>query len=451
MIARLARAAVLPLILSGLAACAGDEAPEPKKADEFAQVLAVAPAADGKLGRVVLPAAAMAEIHRTDLGDVRIFDAKGRTLSLALAYGRSGESALLQTHDLPAIPAAIAADGTTVPRAPDSIGATGAPSDTGDAAAATSARGAVLIDTHNTARPVVAIELAVSLPTDLAVTFTLESSADRKVWAPIAEKILLRPGSDPEVLGQPRIALPGLALGGQYLRISWPAGPDIAVTGAKVIEAVERQPPRLELETSGAKLTNSHELRFAPQLAVPIAAVTLAMTGQDGIVPVQLLGRNDPRDNWGLLASGTLKQGEAPLSLELSGASLREYRILADQRSAGFSREPRIALAVQPITIFAAFNGEGPFNLAVGHPAAKPAWFDPADFGKPSDLLRAWRQQAEVASAGDAPVVMLAPAAPENSRDLPAPVLWGAILAALAALAAAGWRLRRGRAADRAA
>ncbi len=447
MFARLVRSLVPAAALLALAACAAEEVPEPKKPDEFAQVLAVAPKAGNKLGRVVLPAAAVAEIVRPDLGDVRIYDAKGRTLSLALAYDRSGESSLLKSHDLTAVPLAKGPDGTEVPvsvevKASDATVEVTAT----DAAAAADKRAAVLINTRSLTLPVVGIELAAQLPKQVPVAFTLESGTDLKTWEPLADKVLLRPGNDPEVLGQPRIALPAVNLKDRYVRISWEAGPDIAVTGAKIVEAVERQPARVELETSGAALSNPHELRFAPQISVPIAAVKLEMTGSDGIVPVQLFGRDDPSEPWGLLANATLKQGEGAVSLELSGATLREYRIAADPRSAGFSKVPLVSLAVDPITVFAAFNGEGPFNLAVGNAHAKPAWFDPTDFGTPSDLLRAWRLQAEVESAGDAPVIKLAPAAPESPLDPRKAALWAALVPGALILAFAAWRLVRAKA-----
>lgn len=447
MLARLARS-VLPLpLLLVLAACAAEEAPEPKKQDEYAQVLALAPKANDKLGRVVLPAAANAEIVRSDLGDVRIFDAKGRKLSLALAYNRSGESTLLKAHDLAAIPLREGADGTAVP-VPIDITASDVPSASGpsDAAEATSQRVAVLIDTRGLTLPIAGMELAAQLPKQVPVSFTLESTADLKTWEPLAEKVLLRPGNDPEVLGQSRIALPGVSLKDRYVRISWAAGPDIAVSGAKVLEALERPPARVDLETSGAQLSNAHELRFSPQIAIPIAAVKLELTGSDGIVPVQLLGRTDASQPWGLLANGTLKQGEGPISLELSGASLGEYRIVADPRSAGFSKVPDVTLTIEPITIFAAFNGEAPFNLAVGHPDAKPAWFDPADFGTPSDLRRAWRLSAQVESAGEAAVIKLAPAAPEQPFYAGKIALWAAFLLAAMVLTFAAWRLVRNQA-----
>ena len=445
MIARLARFVLPALAAAAVAACTAEEAPEPKKAEEFAQVLAVAPQSGNQLGRVVVPAAALAEIKRSDLGDVRIFDARGRTLSLALGYGRSGESSLLKTHDLPAIALTVGPDGTATPLPADDPAASPSEAASGDASAADASRAQVLIDTRAITLPVVGIELAVTMPPRVAVTFTLERSADRKNWEPLADKVLLRPGSDPEMLGQPRIALPALALRGQTLRVSWEAGPDVAVTGARIFEAVERQPARVELETSGARLSNPHELRFAPQLAVPIGAIRVAMTGPDGIVPVQLFGRDHSGQPWGLLARGTLTQGAEPISLELSGASLREYRLVADQRSAGFSQVPTISLAVEPLTLFAAFNGDGPFNLAVGHPDARPAWFDPADLGKPSELLRAWRRPAEVAIAGDAPVILLAPGAPEEPLDPRKLALWGALLLGAAVLALAAWRVLRGR------
>ncbi|MBN8500425.1 MAG: DUF3999 family protein [Sphingomonadales bacterium] len=443
MIARLVRHATLALAVVGLAACNTQDRPEPKKQDDFELVLAVAPQSDNRLGRVVLPAAAIAELKRADLGDVRIFDAKGRTLSLAQAYDRSGDSSLLKTHDLPAIPIVTGPDGSERPLSVEvrTGDATVTVSASGDAADAVAPRSMVFIDTRTLGLPVVGIELAAILPRQRPVTFTLETSSDLKTWQPLAEKVLLRPGNDPEVLGQARISLPAVDLRDRYVRVSWDTNPDVTVSGAKVLEAVERQPARVELETSGAKLSNPHELRFAPQISVPIAAVKLELAGTDGIVPVELFGRNDRSEPWGLLARGTLKQGEGPVSLELSGSTTREYRLVADRRSSGFSKEPRISLAVDPVTVFAAFNGEGPFNLAVGHDDAKPAWFDEADLGKPSDLLRAWRRPAEVASAGEAPVILLAPAAPETPFDPRTMLLWGALLLGAAVLAVAAWRL----------
>ena len=445
MFARFARFATLAAASLALAACGSEERPEPKKADQFGVVLAVAPSDEGKLGRVVLPAAAIAEIKRADLGDVRIYDAKGRTLSLALGYDRSGQSSLLKSSDIPAIPIAAThgAAGPIPVAVQVQAGDTNVAVTASDAADAAAGRVSVLLDTRTLTLPVVGLELAANLPRQVAVTFTLETGTDLKTWEPLAEKVLLRPGNDPEVLGTARIAVPAVSLRDRYVRVSWDAAPDVAVTGAKLFEAVERQPARIELETSGAKLTGNHELRFAPQIAVPIAAVELEMTGADGIVPVELFGRNDRTEPWGLLTRGTLRQGGGPLNLELSGSTTREYRIVADKRSAGFSKEPRISLAVTPITLFAAFNGEGPFNLAVGHHDAKPAYFDPADLGTTSDLLRAWRRDAEVATAGDAPLVLLAPATPETPFDPRSLALWGALLLGTGVLGFAAWRLMR--------
>lgn len=443
MLARLALIASLGLTVA-LTGCAEEQRPEPTKPDQFEVALAVAPAAEGKLGRVVLPAAAVAEIKRADLGDVRIFDAKGRTLSLALGYDRSGESSVLKTSDLAAIPIAAGDATTAVPVSVEvKAGDTSVAVTATDAAIAVDERVAVLIDTRALALPVVAIELKADLPRQVPVTFTLEAGEDLKAWQPLAEKVLLRPGSDPEVLGQPRIAVPSVNLKDRYLRISWEAQPEVRISGARLFEAVERPDPRVDLETSGGALANPHEMRFAPQLAVPIAAVKLDMTGQDGMVPVQLFGRNDRSEPWGLLASGTLKQGEGALGLELSGATLREYRLLADRRSAGFSKVPKVSLSVEPVSLFAAFNNEGPFNLVTGHADAAPAWFDPADLGKPSELRRAWRRPAEVAIAGDAPVILLAPAAPETPFDPRTLGLWAALLLGAGVLSFAAWRIMK--------
>ncbi|MFN3517351.1 MAG: DUF3999 family protein, partial [Novosphingobium sp.] len=431
-------------LAAALSGCAEEQRPEPTKPDQFEVALAVAPQDEGKLGRVVLPAAAVAEIKRPDLGDVRIFDAKGRSLSLALGYDRSGGSSVLRTSDLPAIPIAAGKATTPVPVSVEvKAGDTALAVTATDAAIAVDERVAVLIDTRTLALPVVGVEIKADLPRRVPVTFTLEAGEDLKTWEPLAQKVLLRTGNDPEVLGQPRIALPSIRLKDRYVRISWEAVPDVNVSGVRVFEAVERPEPRVDLETSGAALASAHEIGFAPQIAVPIAAIKLEMTGQDGMVPVQLLGRNDRTEPWGLLASGTLKQGEGALTLELSGATLKEYKLLADKRSAGFSKVPKVSLSVEPITLFAAFNNEGPFNLVTGNIDAKPAWFDPADLGKPSELLRAWKRPAEVASAGEAPVILLAPAAPETPFDPRTLGLWAALLLGVGVLGFAAWRIIR--------
>ena len=59
------------------------------------------------------------------------------------------------------------------------------------------------------------------------------------------------------------------------------------------------------------------------------------------------------------------------------------------------------------------------------------------------NLRRAWRRPAEVESAGEAPVIKLAPAAPERPYDARKIALWAAFLLAAMALAFAAWRLVR--------
>jgi len=445
MIARLARIIAPVLFVGTLAACSQADPPEPKKAEDFAVVLAVAPQSDGELGSVSLPAAAVAELKRPDLGDVRIYDAKGRTLSIALGFDKTGQSSSLKSTDLPAIPIDQAGGKAPVPVAiAVKAGQTDVEVTTTDAAAAIDPEASVLIDTREVVLPVAGIELDATVPRGVPVTFSLAWSEDLKTWTPITDKVLLRPGNDPDLLGQPRIALPAVSLRNRYVRVSWAAGPEIAVKGATVFEAVERQPGRVDIDTQGATLSNPHEMRFAPQIVAPISAFKLEMTGPDGIVPIELYGRNSTAEPWGLLARATLKQGEGPVTLELSGATLAEYRIVADRRSAGLSQVPKVTIAVEPVTLLAAFNDQGPFNLAVGHRDAKPAYFSPADLGKPSDLLRAWRRPAEVQTAGDAPVIQLAPAAPEPALDPRKWALWAVLLLGTAILAFAAFKLLKG-------
>ena len=81
----------IALLALTIAACDGAEAPDPTRPDQFAARLAVEPATGGTVQRVILPEQALVAIQRADLGDVRIYDGRGKPLSLALGGGADEE------------------------------------------------------------------------------------------------------------------------------------------------------------------------------------------------------------------------------------------------------------------------------------------------------------------------------------------------------------------------
>ena len=69
--------------LLALAGCQSAPAADPAKPESYAVQLPVEPAAGGGVQRIDLPVQVLVASQRADLGDIRLFDARGRRMSLA--------------------------------------------------------------------------------------------------------------------------------------------------------------------------------------------------------------------------------------------------------------------------------------------------------------------------------------------------------------------------------
>ncbi len=431
---------MLPVLgMLALAACQQDSPQAPKGPDDFALIVPVAQAQGGAVQRISLPPAALAAPRRADLGDIRLYDGKGRTLSLA--FEDAGSQAARQTHAFNALPIAAPQDsdlsGVSV-RIDD-----GERSVAVDAAEVTArtARLAVLIDTRTLTDPAESIAFKADLPAQVAVNLTVESGSDLKTWDYLGEKVLYRTGAGQALLSAARLPQNGAGQRVRYHRISWQAAPGVAVNGAEVTTARQRPPERTALATRGAVLTDPHNLTFRPALAAPISAMKVSETGPDGLLPIRLFGRDAAEQPWVLLAEGTLRQNDKPALLELAGATMREYRLEADSRSAGFSSAPRLDLLLDPVTVIAALNGVEPYRLAIGNAEAKPAALPLGQVVEPAKL--AALPVAQAGGNGVPPVISLAPAEPDGPFSPRKLLLWGALLLGVGVLAFAAIRLLR--------
>ena len=432
---------MLPLLGAlALTACQQDKPQPPKGPQDFALVVPVTPAPGGGVQRISLPPAALVAPRRADLGDVRLYDGSSRELSFAIE-DRANEAAR-QTHSFDALPIAAPEDGEGSPGVSVRID-DGQRSVAVDAAevVASSTRLAVLIDTRALTDPAESIAFKATIPRQSAVNLTVEAGSDLKSWEYLGEKVLYRPGDGPSLISPPRLPLHGADLRDRYLRISWQAAPGVSVSGAEVATTRRAPAARTALATRGEVLSDAHTLSFRPQLAAPIAAIKVSQTGPDGVVPITLYGRNAAEEPWLPLAEGTLRQNDKPAVLELSGASLREYRLEADKRTAGFSAAPRLDLLFDPVTVLGAFNGVEPYRLAFGNTAAEPKALPTSQLVEPTKI--AALPVAQTGGNGVPPVIDLAPAQPDGpftSRKL---LLWGALLLGVLVLAFAAIRLLR--------
>ena len=189
----------------------------------------------------------------------------------------------------------------------------------------------------------------------------------------------------------------------------------------------------------GAALASDHDARFALPIGYPPRAIRVNGAKSGGVVPVQLYGRANPELPWTALAAGTLRDGKAA-DIDLTGFGFGEYRLGADTRSAGFSAAPKLDLVFEPVVLIAAFNGKGPYTLAVGNKAAPSAYFGPGELLGDTPMT-AKLPEAQVTAPAGTPVVKLAPTADDGPFSPKKLALWAALLAAVGVLGFAAMRL----------
>ena len=429
--------------LTLLSACAQKPAqPSPNEPAGYAVVMPVAPAAGASVQRVALPPAAIAALQTRYAGDVRIFDASGRTISLARDDRQS--DAAQRTVTVPtsaiAVPAQLGSANVSV-RVDQAERSVTVDAVDDEAASEAHPRVALLLDTRSLEDPAIALQPQVSFPAQRQLEVTIERSSDLKNWDVLATKVLFRFDASSSDTEFARIALPGTVLKGNYLRLSWQLAPDVTIAGASITTAKQVPPPPLVLAARGAELTDDHTLRLTLPATLPATTLRLTGSAKDGVVPATLQGRANAEVPWKGLDRAVLHDGKS-IDLILPSAPMGQYQLVADPRSAGFSAAPQLDLLVQPITLLAAFNGNGPYQLAVGNGTAPAAYFSSAEL-LGSQASGAAIAQAVVTAPPAAPVISLAPAGSDSPYSPRKLWLWAALVAATVVLGFTAIRLLR--------
>lgn len=437
------------LVLATLlaAACTSKPPPGADLPEAYAVQLAVTPAPRGGAQRIALPAAALVALRDASWGDVRVFDHRGRSMAIALEGELTGPEYPPSFVEIAATPIKSAETNlggsqvsVRIEQGGQAVGveAGGPPS--------TAQSEAVLLDTRSIVRPVDAIFIRAILPKYVAATIAIDSSSDLKAWDRLGEKVLYRTADNPDlpgVMANSRFALHGTDLRGRYLKLSWSSAPGVEVTGAVVAMPTVRVQPRIALRTKGAALPSPHELAFAVRFSTRLAAIRVTETGPDGPLPVTLYGRDGPDRPWSVLAEGVLRQDGKPLELEISGARLDSYKLVADSRTAGFSRAPRLDLMVESLTVLAVFNGQPPYRLAAGNPLAQSRRLSVQDVAGSAHYAESLPIASVDPGTARGPIDV-DPAVGQAARSSRQLVLWLALLAGTAVLAFAVWHLMRG-------
>lgn len=470
----------LPLVLAAaLSLCAGvaQAAADASSSAAYAIRIPVTLAADAPLQRVMLPAEVLVRLQSPGYADVRLFNGTGQPVPMALA-GVAAASAPEESVTLPAYPILGAAstgaaglEGLSL-RIEERQGQRVVQIDTagtaGATATATQAVRGALLDARNVQLPVARMALDVDLPAGQPVTFRVQASKDLKHWQPLAETVLYRAdaaaaptvSTAPGRLGNEQIDLQRADLKGHYLRVTWG---DAAVTlrGATLATSSKTGPrERVSASMAMPALANPRELAFALPFATPVAALAITPPGSNVLIPVRVLGRNHREQPWSPLASavvykmatGGKEQASGPV--ELGGASVREIKIEADPKTPGFAAAPALALQFEPAQLVFLASGQGPFTLAAGLPGATAAasaflplaslvpGYQPAQENQlPVALADVAR--ADITGGKPADGALVPAAAASGGISTRSAVLWGVLLAGVAALGLMAWLLLR--------
>ena len=469
----------LPLVLAAaaLSLCTGlaQAAADASSPAAYAIRIPVTLAADAPLQRVMLPAEVLVRLQSPGYADVRLFNGAGQPVPMALA-GVAAASAPEELVTLTAYPILGAASTGTAGleglslRIEERQGQrvvqidTAARTTTAGPATPQAVRGA-LLDARNVQLPVARMALDVDLPAGQPLTFRVQASKDLKHWQPLAETVLYRADAAaaptaPGRLGNEQIDLQRADLKGHYLRVTWG---DAAVTlrGATLATSSKTGPrERVSASMATPALANPRELVFALPFATPVAALAITPPGSNVLIPVRVLGRNHREQPWSPLASavvykmatGGKEQASGPV--ELGGISVREIKIEADPKTPGFAAAPALALQFEPAQLVFLASGQGPFTLAAGLPGATAAasaflplaslvpGYQPAQENQlPVALADVAR--ADITGGKPADDALVPAAAASGGISTRSAVLWGVLLAGVAALGLMAWLLLR--------
>lgn len=450
------------LILLGLASATLAYAADANNIASYALRAPLVIEADTALHRLSLPADALLRLQTSGYSDVRVFDAKGKSVPLALALAETKIQTQGQQVTLPAYPilgtaGTLSNEGVSL-RIEEQQGKRVVHIDTGGTKTAADGKSlvGVLLDARAVTDPVVAIELDVDLPMAQPISFDVQASKDLRNWRTVADTVLYRPAdgtaaTSSNAFGKQRMPLALNDIKDHYLRITWQGstGQTTPVTVRSAMLTISKSSiqPRISAVITTPALTNPHELSFSLPFATPLGALKIKPQGTNVLVPVRVWGRNDRSQPWIALANTVLynlvingkEQTNSAVELRGEGqyVSYREIKIEADKKTAGFATAPEVSALFEPIQIVFLASGVAPFTMAVGLSEAVSAYLPLASLipGYKNDQensLPLARVVVNTSASANSPVITAQ--SPSNTPTTRSLLLWSILFAGVAVL-----------------
>lgn len=438
--------------------------------------LAVKPARGVAIQRLSVPAQALVALQTTDLRDLRIVNAEGRAVPMALIPAPP-PTATPQRQHLASYPVFGTALGSPVQattqltirldkRNRQRIAEVRVADGAGGGAHPTAVIG-YLFDARAVASSASALALDLEVPSGRLVQLKVAVSSDLQHWQTVAQSAVYQApptgeasAARPLALGSSQIALPDLRLKDQYLLLNWEPldaaePPTLTLRSAEVLTQTRAAPSRVRVPLGPIRLSSPHTFQWSLPFATPIAALDIVAQGDNELVPIQLLGRVDTdartAQPWTPIARTVIyRLGGAQLAqngpIELAEGHWRQLKVEADARTAGFTDPPQLYAEFDPIHIVFVATGSAPFTLLAGrHGDEKMA---PAFLPLTSVIpgYQAGQEAALAQAVVEAPEVLMAGATVQDDRTPTRTiVLWAVLLVGVLVLVAMGWTLLKGK------
>ncbi|MGE5095015.1 MAG: DUF3999 domain-containing protein [Betaproteobacteria bacterium] len=418
---------------------------------EFADRAPLALPAKAPLYRVALPEAAYRDA-RPDLADLRVFNAHGDAVPIALAQEPGASRETPPPVDLPAfavssLDAARIASQVSVRLADGTLVSVGEHRGTRPPAPAAG----YILDASAVKQPVQALHLEwETMPAQGIVHVRVEGSDDLRTWRPLAGPVaLVHMEQDGRKLEQPRVPLP--VVKDKYLRVSAVDAPFALRVARAELEDRLRPAERVVKRVPGRAGAKPGEAVFDLGARLPVEALRLVPGEANSVIPAAFLVRDTADATPGWVAQGTfyrLTRDGAEIASEpaqIRRRAARYWIARADPDKGGLGATlPELEVHWRPAQVVFVARGDEPFTLAFGNREARSALLPV------SSLMPGHEPHAEMAlpearagalsrtpSARDAWPEWLQDASPRKLA------LWALLVGAVVLLGFMAWRLHR--------
>lgn len=348
---------------------------------EFAYTQSLQVAGGAAHYELTLSSEVLSSLTRRDFGDLRVFDALGKSQPQAWRPEPQPAELAPKTKALPffPLPARALAAGSALAIEVQS-GETRVKIGGGASMVSKEATAGYLLDAREFPEPIAALAIDWQEPRLYQGRVTLEASDDLLSWSSLATAApILRSEFQGRSLARQRIEWAPRSA--KYLRLTWPSGePPFVLSAATVQGAAGRGETARQWQAAKFVKAGDQpgEFIYNGPKALPVDRLRIVFGAGNHMLPAELLSRERADEPWSSIANGVfyrVARGTETLQspdLAIARTQRREWLLRADPRL-GVSEAPTLEFGWLPPRLIFLAQGEAPFQLAYGAHEAQSA------------------------------------------------------------------------------